>query len=191
MRNKPNWAPVRIGAKYSATKKLGAIRGNMGTGKTKPIRPLRMGGQTCRLRPAQANCAKRTQWPAGEIPTIPSFQYSKHESIVRNEANWHKRSPGKATGLSPFFRFFRLSPVRLRPDVGRSRASPSRASGSSDGSLRHRFVRNEANWGRPRPPDAARPYQTKPIGARERSPYLGVVRNEANSDECQVGGGKW
>ena len=31
------------------------------TGKTKPIRPLRMGGQTCRLRPAQANCAERTQ----------------------------------------------------------------------------------------------------------------------------------
>jgi len=55
--------PTRIRAKYSATKKLGAIHRNMGTGKTNPILPLRIAdwGQTCRLRPAQANCAKQTQ----------------------------------------------------------------------------------------------------------------------------------
>ena len=44
------------------------------------------------------------------------------------------------TGLSPFFgffRFFRLSPVRLRPDSGRSRAS---------GALRRGCVQNKANF---------------------------------------------
>lgn len=91
MRNKPNLAPVRIRAKYIAAKKLGAIRRNMDTGETKPILPLRIGGQTCRLRPAQANCAKQTQFPADKIShrsTIPSFRYSKREPIARNKANF-------------------------------------------------------------------------------------------------------
>ena len=83
--------PVRIRAKYIAAKKLGAIRRNMDTGETKPIIPLRIGGQTCRLRPAQANCVKQTQFPAGKIPqhsTIPSFRYSKREPTAQNKANF-------------------------------------------------------------------------------------------------------
>ena len=91
-----------------------------------------------RLLSGASNKANR---PAGRYP---SFQYSR----VPSRCGSYKQSQfprggrdAEQLGLLPFFgffRFFRLSPVRLRPDFGPSRAS---------GALRRGFVRNKANWG--------------------------------------------
>ena len=142
---------------------------------------------------------KRTQFrvplAAGRGATVP------------NEANLARRGREAEQPDFPlffgFFRFFRLPPVRLRPDFGPSRASGSNE-GSNNGSLRREFVRNEANWmpDPPNPPEGGTPNgvqaqesprQTKPIGrsssgkgtppgTNKANPLAGVSATRANRE---------
>ncbi len=68
--NKPNFCAGDLEDKCRADKELQPMGCTSGLGKTKPILSLRIAdfglrivGQTCRLRPAQGDCAKQTEFP--------------------------------------------------------------------------------------------------------------------------------
>ena len=111
-----------------------------------------------RSRRAKRSQSGRQETPCGVTTNTPVPRQTNPISGAAGRRPWRdrtKRSQSVRRGRGAeqpdfplffgFFRFFRLPPVRLRPDFGPSRASGSNE-GSNNGSLRREFVRNEANW---------------------------------------------
>jgi len=109
VRNKANGAPVRIGAKYSATKKLGAIRGNMGTKKQSQmaVASCRLSVVGCRLEDRRSLSCKTKPIPRLRIggtdlpPPACSGQLRQTNPIGRGVSSWKWQGAREQSAARP------------------------------------------------------------------------------------------
>jgi hypothetical protein len=88
-----------------------------------------------------AKDAKQTQSPTDtQYSTVPSFQYSKREPIVRNEANFHQRA-NREIGVPGGNR---AKQTQLGPGQNQSQVHCSKEVRSD--SPQHGHGKNKANW---------------------------------------------
>jgi hypothetical protein len=110
VRNKPNWDPVRIGAKYSAAKKLGEIRGNMSTEKQSQSEGV--SSWKCQV------LSRRSRW--SELHTSNSAGgrlYKQTQLDERGRSSYRSAAPNEAnsTGrVCPSLRALRVSVGKIR-----------------------------------------------------------------------------
>jgi hypothetical protein len=91
--NKPNFGPGKVKGKCCANRELRQVGCENGPGKTKPISRLRIadfglriGGRTCRLRPAQGGSAKQTQF-SGHGRSRPWYSWARR-LVVLHISGW-------------------------------------------------------------------------------------------------------
>jgi hypothetical protein len=99
--NEPNSGAGRRKDKCCVDNELRRMGRGSGVGKTKPILRLRIGGQTSRLGPAQANCAKQTQFP-GHGRSRPWYAWAGrpcHKDALRRHYERGGHTPTTRGGL--------------------------------------------------------------------------------------------